>query len=134
MIRKFAGLSASMIIILFVGMNATLLYGAPQMGNDKASTESEQTVTGCLQKGVEPVGFFIIGVGDKHWELYSGKEVSLADHVGHTVTVTGSVAKRSAKQEEKSQPNEKKETGAREHSDLQVSSLKMVSETCSNLQ
>jgi hypothetical protein len=131
MIWKPARLSASTILVLFVGLGATLLYGAPQMANDKPSAASEQTVTGCLQKGVEPVGFFIIGADDKHWELYSGKEVSLADHVGHTVTVTGSLAKRSAKQEEKSQPNEKKETGAREHSDLQISSLKMVSDTCS---
>ena len=131
MIWKPARLSACTTLVLFVGLGATLLYGAPQMGNDKASAASEQTVTGCLQKGVEPVGFFIIGADNKHWELYSGKEVSLADHVGHTVTVTGSLAKRSAKQEEKSQPNEKKETGAREHSDLQVSSLKMVSDTCS---
>lgn len=131
MIWKPARLSACTAFVLFVGLGATLLYGAPQMGNDKPSAASEQTVTGCLQKGVEPVGFFIIGADDKHWELYSGKEVSLADHVGHTVTVTGSLAKRSAKQEEKSQPNEKKETGAREHSDLQVSSLKMVSDTCS---
>ena len=130
MIRKIAGLSACTTLIL-VGLSATLLYGAPQMGNDKASAASEQTVTGCLQKGVEPVGFFVIGADNKHWELYSGKEVSLADHVGHTVTVIGSIATRSAKQEEKSQPNEKKEIGAREHSDLQVSSLKMVSETCS---
>jgi hypothetical protein len=128
MIRKIAGLLACTTLIL-VGLSATLLYGAPQMGNDKASTE--QIVTGCLQKGLEPVGFFIIGADNKHWELYSGKEVSLADHVGHTVSVKGSVATRSAQQEEKSQPNEKKETGAREHSDLQVSSLKMVSETCS---
>jgi hypothetical protein len=48
------------------------------MGNDKASAPSEQTVTGCLQKGVEPVGFFIISADNKHWEVYSGKEVSLA--------------------------------------------------------
>jgi hypothetical protein len=131
MIRKLARLSACTVIVLFVGLSATLLYGAPQTENEKASAGSEQTVTGCLQKGVEPVGFFIIGADDKHWELYSGKKVSLADHVGHTVTVTGSFANRSPKQEQESQPNEKKEIGTREHSDLQVSSLKMVSETCS---
>jgi hypothetical protein len=130
MIQKLSRLSACALIVLFVGLGAALLYGAPQMGNDKAPADSVQTVTGCLQKGAEPVGFFVIGADNKHWELYSGKEVSLADHVGHTVTVTGSLAKRSAKQEEKSQPNEKKETGTREHSDLQVTSLKMVSETC----
>jgi hypothetical protein len=128
--RKLAGLSARTLAVLVVGLSAALLYGAAQMDSPKASAGSEQTVTGCLQKGVEPVGFFILGADNKHWELYSGKEVSLADHVGHTVTVTGSVAHRSAAQEEKSQPSEKKEIGARKHGDLQVSSLKMVSETC----
>jgi len=131
MIRKLARLSVCSIIGLMVGLSATLVYAAPQMSDEKAPAAGEQTVTGCLQKGVEPVGFFIIGADNKHWELYSGKDISLADHVGHTVTVTGSIAKRSAKEEEKSQPNEKKETGTREHSDLQVSNLKMVSETCS---
>jgi hypothetical protein len=131
MIRKLARLSACTVIALFLGLNAASLYGTPQMANEKASAGPEQTVTGCLQKGVEPVGFFIIGADNKHWELYSGKEVSLADHVGHTVTVTGSLANRSPKQEQESQPSEQKEIAGREHSDLQVSSLKMVSETCS---
>ncbi len=130
MIRKLARLFACSIIGLGVGLSATLLYGAPQMGNEKAPSATQQTVTGCLQKGVEPVGFFIIDAGNKHWELYSDKDISLADHVGHTVTVTGLIANRSAKQEEKSQPNEMKETGTREHSDLQVNNLKMVSESC----
>jgi len=41
------------------------------------------------------------------------------------------VAKRSPEQEEKSQPYEKKEITGKEHADLNVSRLKMVSETCS---
>lgn len=131
MIRKLAKLFACTVLVLFVGLNAASLYAAPQMANDKTPAAPEQTVTGCLQKGVEPVGFFIIGANNKHWELYSGKEVTLADHVGHTVTVTGAVAHRSPEQEQKSQPSEKKEIGGRQHADLQVSSLKMVSETCS---
>src|SRR5450755_1868203 len=113
MIRTIAGLSACTTLIL-VGLSATLLYGAPQMANDKASAGSDQTVTGCLQKGVEPVGFFVIGADNQHWELYSSGEVSLADHVGHTVTVTGSVANRTPAQEQKSQLSEKKETGTRQ--------------------
>jgi hypothetical protein len=131
MIRKLAKLFTCTVLTLFVVLNAASLFAAPQMANDKTPATPEQTVTGCLQKGVEPVGFFIIGADNKHWELYSGKEVSLADHVGHTVTVTGAIAKRSPQQEQKSQPSEKKEIGERQHADLQVSSLKMVSETCS---
>jgi hypothetical protein len=123
MIRKFAWM------VLLVGLSTALMYGAPQTGNDK--TAAAQTVTGCLQKGLESEGFFVIGENDKHWELYPSGDVSLAEHVGHTVTVTGTVAHRTAAQEAKSQPHEKKEMGKKQHADLQVSSVKMVSPTCS---
>ncbi len=123
MTRKLAWLA------LFVSLSSVLLYGAPQMADEKAS--ATQTVTGCLQKGAEPGGFFLISTDNKHWELYTSPEVSLADHVGHTITVTGTVAHRSKAQEEKSQPYEQKEMGGRQHGDLQVSSVKMVSATCS---
>ena len=117
------------IVVLFVGLSTALLYGAPQMGDDKAS--ATQTITGCLQKGTESGGFFLISSENKHWELYSDAGVDLAKHVGHTVSVTGTVAHRSSAQEEKSQPSEKKEMGKMEHADLKVSSVKHISATCS---
>jgi len=123
MIQKFAWL------VLFASLSSVLLYGAPQTADEKAS--ATQTVTGCLQKGTEPAGFFLISTDNKHWELYGNKDVALADHVGHTVTVTGTLAHRSKTQEDKSQPHEQKEMGGRQHDDLQVSSVKMVSATCS---
>lgn len=122
MIRKLAWLA------LFVSLSSVLLYGAPQTADEKAS--ATQTVTGCLQKGTESGGFFLISTDDKHWELYSDKGVALAEHVGHTITVTGTLAHRTKAQEEKSQPHEKKEIGGKQHDDLQVSSVKMVSATC----
>ncbi|MGO9167583.1 MAG: hypothetical protein ACLP56_12005, partial [Candidatus Sulfotelmatobacter sp.] len=100
-------------LALFVGLSSGLLYGAAQMGDEKAS--ATQTVTGCLQKGVEPQGFFLISTDNKHWELYPNPGVSLADHVGHTIAVTGTLAHRSKAQEEKSQPYEQKEIGGRQH-------------------
>ena len=115
-------------MLLLLGLTTTFLYAAPQMANDKDA--AAQAVTGCLQKGTEPVGFFLISTEDKHWELYPNSGVSLANHVGHTVTVTGTVAHRSKAQEEKSQPHEKKEIGEKQHADLQVSSVKMVSDSC----
>ena len=115
-------------LALFVSLSSVLLYGALQMADEKAS--ATQTVTGCLQKGTEPGGFFLISTDNKHWELYGNPEVSLADHVGHTIAVTGTVAHRSKAQEEKSQPYEQKEIGGRQHDDLQVSSVKMVSAAC----
>ena|ERR1700722_2270856 len=116
-------------VVLFVGLSSILLYGSPQMADEKAP--GTQTVTGCLQKGTEAGGFFLSGTDDKDWELYSNSHVSLADQIGHTVAVTGTVVKRSKSQEEKSQPHENKEQGGKHHADLQVSSVKMVSATCS---
>jgi hypothetical protein len=125
-------------VILFVGLSTALLYGAPQMGDDKAPAQamsaqsmSAQTITGCLKKGTEPGGFFLISNENKHWELYPEAGVDLAKHVGHTVSVTGTVAHRTAAQEEKSQPSEKKEMGKLAHADLDVSSVKHISATCS---
>ena len=129
MLRKFARISLWMVPILFVGLTAASQYGAAQMSDDK--TSAQQTVIGCLQKGLEPGGFFLIGANNQHWELYQNDKVSLADHVGQTVAVSGILPKRSAAQEEKSQPFEKKETGSRKHGDFEVSGLKVVSPTCS---
>ena len=116
-------------IVVLVILSAALLYAAPQMSGDKSS--GQKTVTGCLEKGQESQGFFLVTKAGEHWELYPSSGVSLADHVGHTVTVTGTVAHRTEAQEQKTRPTEKQEAGSRAHADLQVSSVKHVSDTCS---
>jgi hypothetical protein len=126
MTHKLAKSSTWTLAMLFAVLSVATLYGATPAG-DKGSPK---TVTGCLQKGDEPVGFFIMDADGTHWELYPADKVSLADHVGHTITVTGSIAKRSEAQEKKSQPYEKKETGTGGHHDLKVSDVKMVSDSC----
>ncbi len=95
-----------------------------------AQTASSQTVTGCLQKCLENQGFFVIAANGQHWELYPQNNVSLADHVGQKVTLTGTIAKRSAEQEETSHPYEMKEITGKQHADLQVFSVKVVGESC----
>ncbi len=121
-------IKALVCTVVFAGLSTGLLCAAPQMGNDKAS--APQTITGCVEKGSETNGYYLISNGKKHWELYPGSGVSLAEHVGHTVTVTGTVAHRSAEQEKVSQPTEKEEAGNKQHADLNVTSLKHVSDTC----
>jgi hypothetical protein len=97
----------------------------------KANDASSQTVTGCLQKGTENYkGFYLISSEGKHWELYPNSDVSLDDNVGKTVAVTGTVASRTEAQEKKSQTFEKKEMGSRDHADLKVSGVRVVSDTC----
>lgn len=118
-----AKLYLSAVLILFSLAAATC--AAAQTGENAPAT-----ITGCLQKGVETGGFFVIANNDKHWEIYNGGNISLAEHVGQTVTLTGSFPHRSATQEQVSQPYEKKEMGTRQHADFQVSGLQVVSQTC----
>jgi len=115
-------------IILTLVLGLAVFSG---FGNAQTAPAAGKTVTGCLQKGVEPAGgFYLITANDKHLELYDDGKAALGDHVGQQVTVTGSTSQRSAEQEKVSQQYEKQETGARKHGDFQVASLIVVSETC----
>jgi Protein of unknown function (DUF5818) len=128
MMQKHARLSLWMVLALFVGLCPALLFAAPQMGDEKAAG-SKHSVSGCLQKGGEMEGYTITDKDGKVWELH-GKQVKLSGHVGHTVTVSGMTTNMSKADEDKIEANEKKEYGEKEHADLQVSKLKMVSESC----
>jgi hypothetical protein len=86
-----------------------------------------QSVTGCLQKGVEPGGFTITGEDGVMWEL-SGKVDAV--HVGHKVTVSGHVLHRSETEEAKFADHERQEANGKKYADFQVTSLKMVSTSC----
>ena len=107
------------------------LFAFSAFANAQATPASAQTVTGCLQKGVEPAGgFFLVTANNQHLELYDDGNNALGDHVGQQVTVKGTTPKRSADQEKVSQPYEKQESGKMKHADFQVSSLNVVSPTC----
>jgi hypothetical protein len=96
---------------------------------EQKEMSSEATATGCLQKGDEPNGFTLTGEDGKVWELRTSK-VSLSEHVGHKVTITGSPVKADSSTEKKVASSETKEASGKEHGDLKVSNLKMVSESC----
>ena len=91
------------------------------------SAQDQTSVTGCLKQGSDAHGYYIMGQDGKMYELW-GK--NLGEHVNHTVTVMGTPAKMSHSMEEKKEATEKAEAGSATVTDLKVSSLKMVSETC----
>jgi hypothetical protein len=76
------------------------------------------TITGCLQKGDEANEFAITGEDGKKYELTSTK-VTLKDHVAHRVTVAGTLKAEDKKEEEEGWAGQ-----------VQVTSLKMVSDSC----
>ncbi len=89
------------------------------------------TVTGCLQKGDEAGEFSIAGEDGKLWGLRSST-VQLEGHVGHKVTVAGTVSGESKAEAKKEKKEGEVENAAEkeEYRDLRVTSLKMISDTC----
>lgn len=99
--------------------------------NDKSGSH---TVTGCLQKGEQPNHFQLQGKDGSSWDLTSAN-VSLADHVGHTVSVTGTVVNATAHSVKEGTKSMAHAVGATKNNsetgELKVSDVKMVSESCS---
>ena len=87
-----------------------------------------RTVTGCLSNGDKSGEYNLKTSDGSTWEVKS-TAVKLADHVGHTVTITGKVwhpdmhgAKEKAK--DAVDPN------AAEHGHLSATDISMVSDSC----
>jgi hypothetical protein len=98
----------------------------------KSEAKANVTLTGCLQKSDEPGEFSLIGEDGKTWGLRS-TSVKLDKHLGHTVTVAGSrthESKAQEKAEEKKEGQVGKASSKEEYAYLSVTSLKMLSETC----
>ena len=70
-----------------------LLAGAlPASAVTTSRARAADSATGCLQKGDKPDTFKLVEKDGKTLDVWS-KKVSLAGHVGHTVTLTGDVTK-----------------------------------------
>src|SRR5690242_5332858 len=59
--------------------------------SDSKGKGDTRTVTGCVTKGDSANEFLLTGKDGSTWEVRSST-VSLADHVGHTVSATGVVS------------------------------------------
>ena len=127
MSHKIAKLAFWLIPILCLSLCPVALIAQTAAPEKKA--EKSQTVTGCLQKGDEAGEFSIKGEDGKTWGLRS-TSVKLDQHIGHQVTVTGSTT-HETKAEEKKEGQVENAGSKTEYADLDVTSLKMVSESCS---
>jgi hypothetical protein len=107
------------------------------MSDDSSEAKGKsdtRSITGCLAQGDSAKEFNLTADDGSTWEVRSSN-VSLADHVGHKVTVTGVVAHAKAhnmKEDTKDMAHDagmKKENS--EHGHLKVTDVKMVSDSCS---
>jgi hypothetical protein len=136
MSHKIARFSFVLVPSVFVAFCLLALSAPGSAAQDQGATAAKAkadhpsfSVTGCLQKGVEQKGFFIKAEDGKIWEL-SGRTVKFADHVGQKVTLTGSEVHKSAAAEAKMATSEKAEAAGQAYADMNVTSLKMISNTC----
>jgi hypothetical protein len=127
MSQKIAKLAFWLIPLVCLSLCPVALIAQTAAPEKKA--EKSQTVTGCLQKGDEAGEFSIKGEDGKTWGLRS-TSVKLDQHIGHQVTVTGSTT-HETKAEEKKEGQVENAGSKMEYGDLTVTSLKMVSESCS---
>ena len=124
------------LVVLAAVSLALGFYVTPAGFSQAKGTVGKTTVTGCLQKGDEADEFSITGEDGKMYGLRSSA-VDLSKHLGHKVTVAGTLKAESKEQEAGEKDEQEKGEGAAhekratgEAGDIRVTSLKMVSETC----
>ena len=101
--------------------------------NDKGKSDT-RTVTGCLQQSSHNNQFLLKANDGSSWTV-SSDTASLAEHVSHTVTVTGVVANSRMHNMKEDTKDMAHDTGAKksnnEHGRLKVTDVQMVSSSCS---
>ena len=119
------------LVLACVGSVFVLAQNTSSPAKGKAAT---RTITGCLAKGDSANEFMLTGSDGSTWEV-SSDSVSLAEHVGHTISITGNVAhakmhnmKEDAKDAAQDAGMKKENT---EYGHLKATNVKMVSDSCS---
>ena len=123
----FALLASTVSLTQDAAKPETVPVAAPEQLTPTAAAEP-MTVTGCLQKGTQPGEATITGADGKSYGLRSDS-VTLDQHVGHQVTITGTPT-HETKAEEKKEGQVEKAASKEAYGNLSVTELKMVSETC----
>lgn len=141
------------LLALTIGLAAGLqAQTPPERERSQSTTERDKmagmnekavSVTGCLQqKPGSTNDFTIVGEDGKTYELEGSKNVALADHVGHKITVTGERKGRGEKHDksaegQKSSSESRSSTESRttgmstsEAPRLKVKGVQMISSSC----
>jgi hypothetical protein len=104
--------------------------------SDRVVKAAPDSATGCLQKGDKPNTFKLVSKDGKSWNVTSTK-LSLAGHVGHTVTLSGdTMMDQMSQMKDTSMSNMKmgdstKSGMGSSSGTMKATSMKMVSATCS---
>ena len=111
-------------VVLALAFISCSLWG--QTEAKKEMHQNTRTVTGCVQKHGD--GYQVTVKDGDVWDVKSDS-VHIAEHAGHTVTVTG-VVSNPALHGVKEDAKEKVEKNPTEHGRMTVTNLKMESKSC----
>ena len=113
------------------GIVSLLLMAGVAVAQDtdkKTTHKADRTLTGCLSAGGS-ADEFKLTASNGEWTVKSDS-VKLADHVGHTVKITG-VVSNSTMHGMKEDTKDKMEKNPVEKGTISATGLKMVSASCS---
>jgi hypothetical protein len=117
-------------VVLAFGTSLWVMAGE---SSDKGKSDT-RTITGCLAQGDNAKEFKLTADDGSTWEVKSSN-VSLAEHVGHTISATGVVSNAMAHNMKEDTKDMAHDTGMKkdnkEHGHLKVTDVKMVSDSCS---
>jgi hypothetical protein len=126
-------LKIAMIVVALLVFTGTAGRAAAQ-DTTKTTHKKTRTLTGCLQKGDDANEYKFTTARGATWEIKSDT-VKLEEHVAHTITITGVVSNATLHGVKEDTKVEAKEHGmdkdSTEHGHMTVTSLKMVSDSCS---
>ena len=132
-IRIAFTVAATLLIAAALSASAAVRVTA---SSNRVVSAAADSATGCLQKGDKPNTFKLVSKDGKSWDVTSSK-LSLAGHVGHTVTLSGDMMKNQMSQMKDTSMSKMKMgdssmsgTGSSSGT-LNATSMKMVSATCS---
>jgi hypothetical protein len=125
-------ISNILLCLILAGLGTS--WGLAQDTANKSKSKAEiRTITGCLSRGGNPKEFKLAGNDGSTWNVRSSR-IALADHVGHTITVTGVVPNPKLHNLKEDAKDAAKDSGIKkdnaEHGHLIITELKMVSDSC----
>jgi hypothetical protein len=111
--------TTGLLALAFV-LGSAVLAGTATSHQAKERSSATVTVAGCLHNGMTTDVFVLTAKDGKAWDV-SSKTVDISKHVGHTVSLTGTPVTTASTDG----------SAASAKTLLDVSDLKMVSESCS---
>jgi len=126
----------SLLLGLMIVVLGSAWMFAQDANNDTKSKSNTRTITGCLSTehgSSNSKEFLLTGSDGSTWEVRSDS-VSLAEHVGHTVSATGVVKNTTAhnmKEDAKDAAADAHlKKGNAEHGHMTITDVQMVSRSC----